>query len=82
MKKIFSIIFILALFLFEVKSDKHNYRNAITCLQKKGKWNALLDLMRKHYDEDYVISWCTQFCNKDDCEDLIEDYFDYDDDDD
>ena len=82
MKKFFFILFILALFILEVKSDKVSYLGIINCLKNKGKWNELLMLIKNHGDddddyEDSLISLCTRYCNKDDCEKLITNCFDF-----
>ena len=85
MKKLFFILFILALFILEVKTDKEHYLKAIKCLKERGKWEKLIEKIRNHHHghghdyENFLIGWCTSYCDKDDCEDLIDDYFDFDD---
>ena len=91
MNKLFSLLLILALFVFEVKTDvipqpyKKKIERLIEYLKENGLW---VDLLRYvDYSEDYAIHWCMQYESFHVCEVLVDDYLDdylddYDDDDD
>ena len=88
MNKFFFVFLIIALFVFEVKTDsipppylKTKIERLIEYLQENGLWVQLLRLV--DYSEEYAIKWCMNFETYEVCEALVDDYLDdYDDDDD
>ena len=85
MNKFFFALLILALFVFEVKTDyippdlRKKVENLINYLKANGLWDQLLNMLRI-YDDDYVVHWCMSYDTYQVCEALIDDYLDYYDD--
>ena len=87
MNKFFFVFLIIALFVFEVKTDsiplylKKKIERLIEYLQENGLWVELLRLV--DYSEEYATQWCMSFETYEVCDALVDDYLDdYDDDDD
>ena len=86
MNKLFSLLLILALIVFEVKTDHippnilKRIERLIEYLKENGLW---VDLLRYvDYSETFAIHWCIEYESFDVCEALVDDYLDdYDDDD-
>ena len=85
MNKLFSLLLILALFIFEVKTDYitsyilKKIERLIKYLKENGLWVEFLRYV--DYSEEYAIHWCMQYESFDVCEALVDDYLDlYDDD--
>ena len=89
MKKFFALLF-LALLTIAVKSDDDYYerqriQQTIVCLQTQNKWLemvAKINKARQQYyrDDDYIeyqlVNWCDQFCSRQGCDDLVDEYLD------
>jgi len=82
MNKFFFALLILALFVFEVKTDyippelMKKVEKLIKYLKDNGLWDDLLNML-KRYDDDYVVHWCMKYDTYQVCEALIDDYLDY-----
>ena len=95
MKKVFSILLVVLLVIFEVKTDydyddileRRRAQQTRSCLVTKGKYSQMVNMYRQYRRqyrdddayEDLLVSWCAKFCDRLGCKDLVDEYFDDDD---
>ena len=95
MKKVFSILLVVLLVIFEVKTDydyddileRRRAQQTRSCLVTKGKYSQMVNMYRQYrrqyrdddYYEELLVNWCSKFCDRLGCKDLVDEYFDDDD---